>query len=134
MAATKVLDSWALMAFFEDEAGAEKVEDLLLKAEESGKPLLMCVVNWGEVWYNIARREGEPVADRFMDDIGKMAIEIVDADRELTLLAAKFKSKHTMAYADCYAAALAKQRRGDLVTGDKEFESVAREVKIQWVR
>jgi predicted nucleic acid-binding protein len=134
MAATKVLDSWALMAFFEDEAGAEKVEELLLKAEESGKPLLMCVVNWGEVWYNIARRQGEQVADRFMDDIGKMAIEIVDVDRELTLLAAKFKARHSMAYADCYAAALAKLRRGDLVTGDKEFESIAREVRIQWVR
>lgn len=134
MAATEALGSWALMAFFEDEAGAEKVEDLLLKAEESGKLLLMCVVNWGEVWYNIARREGEQVADRFMDGIVKMAIEIVDADRELTLLAAKFKSKHSMAYADCYVAALAKLRRADLVTGDKEFESVAREVKIQWVR
>ena len=134
MAATKVLDSRALVAFFEDEAGAEKVEDLLLKAEESGKPLLLCVVNWGEVWYNIARRQGEQVADRFMDDIGKMAIEIVDAGRELTLLAAKFKAKHAMAYADCYAAALAKLHRCDLVTGDKEFESIAREVRIQWVR
>ena len=134
MAATKVLDSWALMAFFEDEAGAEKVEDLLLKAEESGKPLLICVVNWGEVWYNIARRQGEQVADRFINEIDKMAIEIVEADRELTLLAAKFKAKHAMAYADCYAAALAKLRRGDLVTGDKEFECVAREARIQWVR
>lgn len=133
MAATKVLDSWALMAFFEDEAGAEKVEGLLLRAEESGKPLLMCVVNWGEVWYNIARREGEPVANRFMDDIGKMAIEIVDADRELTLLAAKLKSKHVMAYADCFAAALAKQRRVDLVTGDKEFKSVVGDIKVLWV-
>lgn len=133
MAATKVLDSWALMAFFEDEAGAEKVEGLLLRAEESGKPLLMCVVNWGEVWHNIARREGEPVANRFMDDIGKMAIEIVDADRELTLLAAKLKSKHAMAYADCFAAALAKQRRVDLVTGDKEFKSVVGDIKVLWV-
>ncbi len=134
MAATKVLDSWALMAFFEDEPGAEKVEELLLKAEESGKPLLMCVVNWGEVWYSIARREGEEVADRFIDDIGKMAIEIVNADRELTRLAAKFKSKRAMAYADCYAAALAKLGRADLVTGDREFESLAGEVKILWVR
>jgi ribonuclease VapC len=134
MGATKVLDSWALMAFFEDDAGAEIVEELLLKAEESGKPLLMCVVNWGEVWYNIARRQGQQIADRFIADIGKMAIEIVDADAELTMLAAKFKAKHAMAYADCYAAALARLRKIDLVTGDKEFKLVVGEVKILWLR
>ncbi len=31
--ATKVLDSWALIAFFEDEPAAERVERLLVKAE-----------------------------------------------------------------------------------------------------
>jgi predicted nucleic acid-binding protein len=134
MGATKVLDSWALMAFFEDDAGAEIVEELLLKAEESGKSLLMCVVNWGEVWYNIARHQGPLVADRFINDIDKMAIEIVDADVELTMLAAKFKAKHAMAYADCYAAALARLRKADLVTGDREFKLVAGDVKILWLR
>jgi ribonuclease VapC len=134
MGATKVLDSWALMAFFEDDAGAEIVEELLLNAEESGKSLLMCVVNWGEVWYNIARRQGPLVADRFINDIDKMAIEIVDADVELTMLAAKFKAKHAMAYADCYAAALARLRKADLVTGDREFKLVAGDVKILWLR
>ncbi len=132
--AAKVLDSWALLAFFEDEPGAERVQELLFQAEESGKPLLMCVVNWGEIWYSIARRLGETAADRFVDGIGKMAIEIIDADRELTQMAARFKSKHGLAYADCFAAALAKLHRAELVTGDKEFHSVAREVKILWVR
>jgi predicted nucleic acid-binding protein len=134
MTATKVLDSWALMAFLEDEAGAERVEKLLLKAEEDGKPLLMSVVNLGEVWYNIARRQGENVANEFLAEIDKMAIEIVEADRALALLAAKFKSKHPMAYADCFAAALAKSHKADLVTGDKEFEAVDGEVKILWIK
>ena len=33
--ATKVLDSYALMAFFGDEPGADIVRDLILKAEET---------------------------------------------------------------------------------------------------
>ena len=52
---TKVLDSFALMAFFEDEPGADFVRSLILKAEESDTKLLMSVVNLGEVWYSIAR-------------------------------------------------------------------------------
>lgn len=39
MAGPKVLDSFALIAFFEDESGAEEVERLLLKAEEAGQRL-----------------------------------------------------------------------------------------------
>jgi PIN domain nuclease of toxin-antitoxin system len=46
---TKVLDSYAVMAFFEDEAGADVVRGLILKAEQRGISLLMSVVTLGEV-------------------------------------------------------------------------------------
>ncbi|MGK0199754.1 MAG: PIN domain nuclease of toxin-antitoxin system, partial [Yoonia sp.] len=36
-----VLDSYALIAYFRDEDGADTVETLLVKATQSGKPLLM---------------------------------------------------------------------------------------------
>jgi predicted nucleic acid-binding protein len=38
-----------------------------------------------------------------------------------------------MSYADCFAAALAKDRKSDLVTGDKEFKQVEGEVSIRWL-
>ena len=43
------------MAFFEDRSGAATVEDLLGKAAEAKCPLLMSVVNWGEVYYSVWR-------------------------------------------------------------------------------
>ena len=51
-----VLDSWAIVAYLADEPSAERVADLIADAQEQGAPLLMCVVNVGEVWYTIARR------------------------------------------------------------------------------
>ena len=54
--ATKVLDSYALMAFFEDEPGADFVRGLIHKAVESDTNLLMRVVNLGKVWYSIAHQ------------------------------------------------------------------------------
>ena len=122
-----------MMAFFEDEPGADKVEALLLDGEQGGSRLLTNVVNWGEVWYSIARRQGAKAADQLIGDIGKMAIEVVDADRTITRIAAEFKAKYKTGYADCFAAALAKHQKAGLVTGDKDFRQVEKEIKVRWL-
>lgn len=131
--ATKVLDSYALMAFFEDEPGADTVRGLILKAEEDGVKLAMSVVNLGEVWYSIARTNSPETADQYIGEINGMAIEIVDADWQLTHQAAVYKAEGNISYADCFAAALAKNRKAELVTGDKEFKPLEGEIKISWV-
>jgi len=131
--ATKVLDSYALMAFLEDELGADHVKDLILKAEENRVNLLISVVNLGEVWYSIARTNSSEVADQYIGEIEGMAIEVVDADWNLTRQAATFKVNGNISYGDCFAAALAKSHKAELVTGDKEFKVLDGEIKISWI-
>jgi predicted nucleic acid-binding protein len=130
---TKVLDSYALMAFFEDEPGADFVRGLLQKAVESDTTLLMTVVNLGEVWYAIARNNSPEIADQYIHEIKGMGVEIVEADWNLTRQAAAFKANGNISYADCFAAALAKLKKAELVTGDKEFKALEGEIKISWV-
>ena len=129
---TKVLDSYALMAFFEDEPGADFVRGLLLQAEEGDINLLMSVVNLGEVWYSIARTNSAEIADQYTQEIMGMAIGIIDIDWQLTHQAAAFKVNGNIAYADCFAAALAKTRKAELITGDEEFKVLGDEIKISW--
>ena len=131
--AAKVLDSYALMAFFEDEPGADFVRGLLQKAVESDTNLLMSVVNLGEVWYSIARTNSPELADQYIHEIKGMGIEIVDIDWVLTRQAAVFKANGNISYADCFAAALAKSHKAELVTGDKEFKLLEGEIKIYWL-
>lgn len=131
--ATKVLDSYALMAFFEDEPGADFVRGLIQKAVENDTTLLMSVVNLGEIWYSIARTTSEETADQYIHEIRGMGIEIIDVDWPLTRQAAAFKYKGHISYADCFAAALAKIKKAELVTGDKEFMSLDGEIKISWL-
>jgi predicted nucleic acid-binding protein len=131
--ASKVLDSYALMAFFEDESGADLVRELILKAEEKKVNLLMSVVNLGEVWYSIARTNSHEIADQYIGEIRGMAIEIVDVDWQLTRQAAAFKVNGNISYGDCFAAALAKMNKAELITGDKEFKSLEGEIKISWI-
>ena len=47
--ATMVLDAHALMVLFNDEPGADEVEQILVKAESGTPKLLMCVVNWAKL-------------------------------------------------------------------------------------
>ena len=132
----KVLDSWALVAFLLDEPAAEDVERLLVKVAEERIRLLLCVVNWGEVYYSIARAESEPVAEQKMKELATLGIELVPVSDDLLLVreAARVKARHKMSYADCFAAALAKLRKAELVTGDEEFKQVEQEIGVMWLR
>lgn len=129
-----VLDAWAVIAYLEDEPSAAQVADLIASANEDGLPVYMTVVNAGEVWYNIAREVSEADANDSVKELRDLRIQFVDADWELTQEAARFKSQHKMSYADCYAAALAKVKKADLVTGDKEFKPLEEQIKIQWMQ
>jgi len=128
-----VMDTWAIIAYLEDEPSAQQIADLIASAHEEDVPVYMTIVNVGEVWYNIAREISEDEANDSVKELRDLRIQFVDADWELTLEAARFKSQHKMSYADCYAAALAKVKKADLVTGDREFKALEEEVKIEWV-
>ncbi|RCK74786.1 MAG: hypothetical protein ANABAC_1503 [Anaerolineae bacterium] len=133
MVETKVLDTYALIAFFEDEPGADFVRNLLLEAEAGSLKLALCVVNLGELWYIIARTISSALADALVEEIRGLSIEIVDADWELTHQAAIYKAKGGLSYADCYTAALAKLRQAEVVTGDPEFQKLRDEITLCWV-
>lgn len=133
MAKEKVLDSWALLCYLEQEPGFEKVVELFEKAVQFSKPLLMCMVNWGEVYYQVARRFGEGKAQEIEQLIESFPISLVDADKELTREAARMKATKPMAYADCFAAALARLQKAELYTGDPKFKAVEKEIKVVWL-
>jgi predicted nucleic acid-binding protein len=128
-----VLDTWAVIAFLEDEPSGGHIADLIASAHEEEVPVYMCVVNAGEVWYIIAREISEEEANNSIKELHDLRIQFEDADWEITQEAARFKSKNKMSYADCYAGALAKVKKADLVTGDREFKAIEDQIKIQWV-
>ncbi|HYA37926.1 MAG TPA: type II toxin-antitoxin system VapC family toxin [Candidatus Methylomirabilis sp.] len=128
-----ILDSWAVLAYLEDEGASQKVADLIADAHEHGVPLLMSVVNAGEVWYILAREVSDGEADKGVEGLRQLGIEFVDVDWKLARQAGTYKSRNRMSYADCFAAALAKEHKAELVTGDKEFQQVQNDVKICWL-
>jgi len=132
-AAVRVLDAYGLIAYFEGEAGKDQMIEIFRSARDSGRPLFLSVVNWGEVFYITLREAGQERADHVAHLISTLPIQIISADLELAKQAAEFKATRKMSYADCFAAALAMLRRAELVTGDKEFKQVEDEIKIHWL-
>lgn len=128
-----VLDSWAVMAYLEDEPAAEKIANMIADAHDDDIPLLMTVVNAGEVWYIVARRRSSSDADRALQWLSEIGIRLVEVDWPLVKIAASFKVKGNISYADCFAAALARHHRAHLITGDHEFRQVENEIQIRWV-
>jgi predicted nucleic acid-binding protein len=128
-----VLDSWAVIAYLEGEPSAKRVADHIADAHEENIPLFMSVVNAGEVWYIIAREASVSDADRSITELRHLGIELVDADWTLAHEAGGFKSKYKMSYADCFAAALTKQKKALLLTGDPEFKQIEQQITIDWL-
>ena len=133
MKTSKVLDSWALLAYFEGQESGAKVVEILKQASKGSFDLLISVINWGEILYIIEMRHGRDKRDEVERFMNQMQLDIIHADRELTREAAGLKAAYKLPYADCFAAALAKTRKAAVVTGDKDFEPLEKEIRIEWL-
>jgi ribonuclease VapC len=130
----KVLESFALIAFFRDESGAETVEALLLAAGKKDAPLHMTDVNYAEVKYSIVKKDGAEAWNEAAKILQGLPIEFHPTTRLLADLAADFKARFKLSLADAFAAALAKEKKAELVTGDPQFKELEKEIKIVWVK
>jgi predicted nucleic acid-binding protein len=129
-----VLDASAVMTFFLNRPGADKVEQLLERAAVGACQLFMSVVNWGEVYYSVWRAEGEATAQNIAAEIAQLPIDLVPATYVLTKLAAELHARHKLPYADCFAASLAATRDAPVATADTDFARVESHIQIFWVR
>ncbi len=128
-----VLDTHSIIAYLEGEESGKGLIPILESAVEDKAELYLSVVNWGEVYYIALREGGKIRAELYRSIIDKYPVAVIDADKELTLLAAKYKANFKMSYADAFAAGLAEMKKAALVTGDKEFKQAENELKINWL-
>ena len=130
---SKVLDSFALLAFLNKEAGFEKVRTLLRTAEAAGAPLLMNEVNVGEVFYIIAKARSLEKAEDFLHRFATLPIKPVSNTFPDLLEAARVKAWFPLSYADAFAVSTALRSQAIVITGDPKFHTVEHLVEILWL-
>jgi uncharacterized protein len=127
----KVLDAYALLAYLKGEGGHRRVKEMLASDDSD---LLINAVNAGEVFYTLARARGVREAEYFLNVIlPGLPITIIENSFEEVIEAARIKAAHALSFADCFAAATAIRERASLVTGDREFEKLGRDVDVDWL-
>ena len=127
-----VLDSFAILAYLGNEEGADKVEEIIDKAEKCEIKLFMNYVNLGEVYYIVAKEFGMAKANEAVAIVKRLPIEFVEVNESLALTAGRIKAMHNLSYADAFVVATAIDKKGIIVTGDREFEGVYPD--ILWIR
>jgi len=129
-----VLDANATLDFVEAGPGSHRVRELLRESVQQDIPVLMSVVNWGEVFYVLWQKRGEEVARKAIHNLSRLSIQPVPVDLEQSLKAGEIKARYKMSYMDSLTAALAMLYQGVLVTGDRDFEKLGRQAKVLWIR
>lgn len=134
MDSSYVLDSYALIAYLENEPEGEKVEKFLKVARSGKTRLYLSVVNLGEVYYITKRERGAEKANETIFIIEQLPVSIIDADKAVSIQAAKLKANHSIAYADCFAAALGILNSARVITGDPEFRKLEKDISLEWLK
>lgn len=128
-----VLDSFAILAYFQAEPGGTKVKELLKQAKAGDSVTSLSLINLGEVIYNTGRKLGNDRAREILDDIMLLPIQLAEVTLARVLAAAQIKIQYPISYADAFAVALAQELNATMVTGDPEFKQVESIVTLFWL-
>ena len=129
------LDSFALLAYLEGEAGESRVRELLEAANAGSHTVHLSLVNLGEVLYITERERGLVAAQRTLAAIDQLPLQIEPVERATVLNAAHLKASHRISYADAFAVVTAQEHEAVLITGDPEFETLEESnvVNLEWL-
>lgn len=129
-----LFDSHALLAFFQNEEGAEIVAEILQRAMKQGLDRLICVINLGEIIYITKRRFGDTKKLEVLTRVHQLGLQVLPVPQNLVFKAAEIKAQYHISYADCFALACAMEHSARVVTGDPDFKKIAHLVSIDWIR
>ncbi len=130
-----VLDSSAVLALLFDEPSAGIVEEIIAKAADENKDVLISVVNWAEILYKVNQIQGKSGIAATKQFESESSLKVVDVDCDLSEDAALLKAEFSIPLADSFCAALALKYKAVLVTGDMDFKPLERVLKkIIWLK
>jgi len=133
MTAPYLFDSYALLALFQKEKGADAVSKIIQDALTQNVEQLICAINLGEIIYLTKRRFGDEKKLEILGRIHQLGVKILPIPDSLVFRAAEIKSDYSISYADCFCVACAIEHSAVLVTGDPDFQSVAHRIQIEWI-
>ena len=128
-----VLDSYAILALLQKEPGNQRVRELLEEAQDESCQVHISLINLGELAYIIERRWGVERSHEALAYLRNTALQWAAVTENRVWTASRLKAAHPIAFADAFAAGLALELGGTLVTGDPEFRQLEAKIAIEWL-
>ena len=122
-----ILDTKALIAFFNNEEGAKNVEKILKEIDENKAEGFVSAITLTEIYYLYSRERGEDFAKRKIEQIKLSNLKMVVIDDEIAIKAGVYKIK-AIPIADALIAASAYFVDATVVTDGEHFEKLDAEV------
>lgn len=131
---TYVLDSSAILRYLDNEAGAERVADII-KSHLAGRcAVLISALHWGEIAGITGKAHGPAAIELVVSRLSAFGFEVVPADAERAVRASLIKLKRQIPYVDAFGVELAAEGRDRIfVTADFDFKPASRDVKIEFL-
>ena len=122
-----LLDTSALLTLIEDEAGAARVEQVLRDGA--------AIIVWTsllEVVYLTQQERGVPEVERRYALLKVLPVTLLwTMDEPILLIAARFKARYRVSFADAIIAAYAAYHHATLLHKDPQFEALAPELDVE---
>jgi predicted nucleic acid-binding protein len=129
-----VLDSSAILRYLDDEAGADRVTEIIKDHLAGRCEAVICSVHWGEIAGQICKRRGEPAMESVLSRLSAFGLEVVPANADRAVRAALIKLKRKVPYVDAFGLELAAEAVNRIfVTADHDFKPAARVAKIEFL-
>lgn len=130
MSKSYLLDTSAIVAFREDEAGADQIQQILRKAHAHKAKVYISFMSFMEFYYGVYRLEGKGAATKAYMELKLLPCELVDSSEDLLLLAGEIKDTCSMSLGDSWIAASALKLKACLVHKDPEFEELEGKLEL----
>ncbi len=133
----KVLDSYTILCWMQNEPGSDLIHNLLERASNGEESLFISSVSVAEVYHRILRNTDEEQADSFYEDLKKrvLPLEIVPVTNKRAWKAAQLRNYFGIPFSDAFSASLAIELKAVLVTGDAQFNELDQTgiLQVEWL-
>ena len=130
---TYALDASALLRFLDDEAGSDRVSEIIKSHVSGNCKAIVSAVHWGEIAGVTCKFHGRAVMDSVLARLEAFGLEIVPATGERAVRASLIKLKRRVPYVDAFGAELVDAADHVLVTADFDLKPARKDIKIEFL-
>jgi predicted nucleic acid-binding protein len=130
---TYVLDSSVLLRYLHNQAGADRVAQIIKEFLAGKCEVVVSAPHWGEVAGITRKLYGPPEMDQVFSRLDAFGFRVVPVDADRAIRSALIKLKTGIPYVDSFAVELAAGSDHVLVTADFDFKPASRNVTIEFL-